>query len=564
MDNIYPYLEDININLKNELFTLDYNITDNIVTTQNILKYRIYKNISNTNSNIIYIAIILYNRSIEYVNNYLRFLLQVVDNSENIYNFVFIMDKELINILINSADKFDISSFNLQYYMRFNTLLEYFLLNSKENKTIEDQNQINYILENIQVNLKVNQVQNVIVDFYSSEKFIIKYNIDLMKGIGCKRAFINKLFSDNLEDENSKIMVLDDNITGISQFLKSCKLHIRSGNNCDPIGIDDIPILNLYKILSDQMETPNIQNKCLIIGCVKGYGLPDKCTGQLIPSISLYKLSIQKVKKIRYYYSIYFTRCSEDTLYNYQLNLNKNIYINCEYRLRYGHTDLVLNKDANDLLPKSDIFNENVGSVGLPYYYCIQYLNDFISKYNCSITTCNFSCNNQKLIDFKKNNMSKYKKYQYTLLFIYYYLYLNKSSICLNEKNIYTEILENDNMRKNFLIKYKKMSINQKIIFLEKLGFMAENNKNVNIVIKFISELPYVNIINYLNGFDVNQNIEETKNTRSKRKIDEISYSRKKQKTGGKTFKSVYQKYLHKKKYKKSNITKRFKIHSGS
>lgn len=484
--SLQPYLQDIELDLQNKFM---HSNEDSMHTGD---KVRLFKEGTTEMETTYYIAILVFNRNLLYVENYISFLRQMTEETADdfLLHFVLVADMETYNAIIEPLPSEEKMIHTGSAYRRF--LYE----------TPVDEKQIKY-------------ASNVIVDMYTTSLLNLR-GVDLLKGIGAKRAFINKLFSDNFsDDETFQIMVLDDNITGICD-LKTSGLTPRNYNSKDKgdhTGIHDIPVLNVaLQLFADSAKDID----CIVRGIIKGQGIgedkkkdsDENPTYEVSNSRAVYKMSVQKVnllKKLEIFYSIYFTRCLEDLLFLAQLSAkNENsVRLDKRYKLRFGHYIKEDNENLFKVEKKNYIKEDNedlfkvekknyepsppVKGIEMPYLFCIEYINTIFLKSRGSISLCYYFYNNIPIINFNDKDVftSKYAIYQIAIIILYFFVFLGSQKyLCntlTNEKiNHFALFASKLNIINYFKLAYKKKEKQEQIKLLQKLGDLIQKNDHVN------------------------------------------------------------------------------------
>ncbi len=215
--------------------------------------------------NIRYINIIFHNKNLLYLYKYINFILsKKVDNTKVdtkyldnlLYIFNIITDVDTFNYLVNDKNDY-----------KFECKKEY----KTFGQSIDDESQ----------NIYYNHNKNYIIDLYTSSD-------KLMRGIGYKRAYANKLFTDNfgllsafypgiketpsslpvpIDKENFSVLTIDDNISSImytqgKNRMNTPKLH---GGEDQYLPIN-ISISEILEILLEKIKD------FFMIGILKGEG----------------------------------------------------------------------------------------------------------------------------------------------------------------------------------------------------------------------------------------------------------------------------------------------------
>jgi hypothetical protein len=331
--------------------------------------------------------------------------------------------------------------------------------------------------EMINQNINIPIYNNYILDIYS-------FNNINMYGIGCKRAFINKLFTDNelvlknnfqiskekFDKNKFSIMILDDNITNIGDVnLVSSKL-----NEKDPIKWLGKKDYELYKdILSKRHQISDVcisikelyeilLSKCMTKDNIYVSGILKGIVDNM--SYNIQKLSVQKVFKLEdldIFYFPYFAYCCEDQTFN---TLAKKYCIRLDtYKLRYAYFINVDNEDTFD--PEVEInyiFDEDYypnKRGDMDYFHIIDYLWDLKNIYknnmsinfnsiNISIDIYGNSIINVKMTDVNiPSDRAMKRKAAYKLVICLLLKYMEYKELCKAHKYIYCDdILEKINI----------------------------------------------------------------------------------------------------------------------
>jgi hypothetical protein len=267
-----------------------------------------------------------------------------------------------------------------------------------------------------------------------------------MHGIGFKRAFINKLFTDNknrFKNHDLCVLNIDDNITNVVNII-DC---MREDSDCNSplrhIGArkynfeNENMCISIKDLFENMME--KIPNECYVMGIYAGEGEgdnkknDDKKFNKITNSTYIYKLSLQKIFRLsdkNLFYYPFFSRCCEDLFFNaiaseycYRLNL---------YKLRFGHFKKEGNH--NDILIKTEKYFYNNGYQDAKTYYnhILKYVIDlknlFKDKFVFNAKELEISINNKTVLTLysvingqrlELTQEHKYAKYQIVLFMLY-------------------------------------------------------------------------------------------------------------------------------------------------
>ncbi len=496
---IEPIIDsDFQITLERDCYTTSYDKpgilfdTKKFIIIKSLRKYKTpgsnslisyYKKYSkNIIEKIRYINIIFHNKNLLYLYKYINFILATkfekkVDNFLYIFNVI--TDIETFNYLEN--DKFE---YTFNYETEYKTFGQY--VNHKS------------------ANINFNHTKKYIIDLYTSSD-------ELMRGIGYKRAFVNKLFTSNFDylvhfygyvnSEEFSVLTIDDNISSVMYVGKNRRLKLPKGKDPekDEYVEQNISVSEIYEILLRKIEN------YFMVGIIKGGGTPQNAQDESIGGdCAIYKLYLQKVFKLQennIVYCPYFSRCCEDIFFNHTLFLqgnkqkgSKKIPEMClklnNYKLFFGHFK---DEDNEIIFQNENIYKTNLEiSIKMNYYETIYYLLFYYGKINIiqfaplaifGKDDALIVNNKYTLIKYKSD--SKYISYQKILFFMYvinyyYYLYLNEPSI--DFKNEIKNIFQVDNKKTEVTL---YTNIGSQIVYMYDYDFykdfLLNNNSKSNI-----------------------------------------------------------------------------------
>jgi hypothetical protein len=456
-DNILPNLTNLLLNNENNE---KYNRDNGDLYAYRLKKQLKHKKFSEIDTR--YINIIYYKKNLNYLYKYISFILNSTKTNK-LYIFNIVCDHKTYENLIN--DDYDISEYD----------------------EIDDKYISMKKIINDDINIPIKE-DNFIIDLYSCQN-------NLMYGIGFKRAFINKLFTDNrdrFDNHDLCVLNIDDNITNIVDIIdcmkknEECKkspLRQIGGNS---INIEDmcISIKKLFEIMLYK-----IPNECYIMGIYKGAGEGDSTDpddaeinfNTVSNSAAIYKLSLQKIFRLNdenLFYYPYFSRCCEDRFFN-TIALKHCYRIN-QYKLRFGH--FINTGDHNDvLLGIKVIINEKEEEIKFHYYngyknaktyynHILKYIIDLKKtlkhrfKFKEDRNSCEIIINNKQALGIKSaiynvrspdklTQTHKYAKYQ-IVLFVLYLLFKDGYRKAEENLNNYIKYQSGNSQIMSSIIKY--------------------------------------------------------------------------------------------------------------
>ena len=426
-NNIIPNLQNLLIDVDKDIY-FDNTINDTYCS-------RIFKSDDITYGNTRYITIIYYKKNMKYLYKYISYILNSQNiYPENIYIFNIICDNITYNKLLNDKESYmDSKPFTTSY------------------ETLET-----IINKDVRIEIK----NKIIIDLYS-------WKDKLMLGIGCKRAFANKLFTDRNDFNNDfSMLILDDNISSIIDREKCIKIDEKCAKNpkniryigsksdkIEKLSQMCIPIKDLYEEMLIKISK---NENCYILGILKGRAegnveINDEenneidITSEPKKSFALYKLLLIKIFKIKeknVYYYPYFSRCCEDRVYN--ALVSEHCYRLNKYKLRFAH----FNSEGDPLIDNEDHFkkekkedyeyeDEDIPSAKMYYNKILKYLIDLrkvLTDNNFKVIDftedyfSNIKINNKEIIGISKSSLcsevgrvtTKYTNYQIVIIIIYY------------------------------------------------------------------------------------------------------------------------------------------------
>jgi len=410
-DNILPDLTNLLLNNEDDEDDEKYH-RDN----GDLFSYRLKKQLQHnkfSENDTRYINIVFYKKNLNYLYKYISFILNS-SRTDNLYIFNIVCDSKTYKNLIN--DDYVISEYD----------------------DIDDKYISLKKIINDDINIPIKE-DNFIIDLYSCEN-------NLMHGIGFKRAFINKLFTDNknrFKNHDLCVLNIDDNITNVVNII-DC---MREDSDCNSplrhIGAtkynfeNENMCISIKDLFENMME--KIPNECYVMGIYAGEGEGDnkkndeKKFNKITNSTYIYKLSLQKIFRLgdkNLFYYPFFSRCCEDLFFNaiaseycYRLNL---------YKLRFGHFKKEGNH--NDILIKTEKYFYNNGYQDAKTYYnhILKYVIDlknlFKDKFVFNAKKLKISINNKTVLTLDSvingerlelTQEHKYAKYQIVLFMLY-------------------------------------------------------------------------------------------------------------------------------------------------
>lgn len=406
-DNILPDLTNLLLTIEDD----EKKIRD----IDNLHAYRLKKQLRYnkfSENDIRYINIIYYKKNLNYLYKYISFILNS-SRTDNLYIFNIVCDSKTYENLIN--DDYVISEYDDigDKYISFQKII------------------------NDDINIPIKE-DNFIIDLYSCEN-------NLMYGIGFKRAFINKLFTDNrnrFKNHDLCVLNIDDNITNIVDIIDCMKKNEKCRKSpLSHIVIKENNVENVCISMKELFEIMlyKIPNECYIMGIYKGSGERDnkkndeKKFNKITNSVAIYKLSLQKIFRLddeNLFYYPFFSRCCEDTFFN--AIASKYCYRLNQYKLRFGHFKNT--GDHNDVLIKTEKYFYNNGYEDAQTYYnhILKYIIDlknlFKDKFVFNTKELKISINNKTVLTLDSvingerlelTHEHKYAKYQIVLFMLY-------------------------------------------------------------------------------------------------------------------------------------------------
>lgn len=419
---------------------------DNEFEKENNKVYRLFKYYDDKPKQIRYINIIYYNKNLDYLYKYIKFILnsgvnELIEN--NLYIFNIICDIKTYDLL-KSEKKMSTSTMSI--------------CDSDDEYNYESFTKI----INEQINNCLKSKFNLIIDLYGC-KHRLSY------GISFKRAFGNKLLTDNitiltsnLKESSStefnettfNVLNIDDNITDITDFNKCIGCTFRTNPNSIPSNVC-VSIIDVY----DALLVISENNKNILvngIGAGSGMGADIKTNIKTFKSNKLYKLTLQKVfmlKNKNIFYYPYFSTCCEDRLFNAMAIEYCNM--NTTYKLRYGHFKKGL---GDDVFQDEHIYKYENGQVGTSKIYYNKILNflidlkyiygDMFSYEGSFHNSYSLKLNNDVIIaadpgTIQENDaQTRYGAYQ-VAIYVIYYLFGNGYELMKDNLNYYKTLAKN-------------------------------------------------------------------------------------------------------------------------
>jgi hypothetical protein len=488
-DNILPELTNLLLNNEdNEKYHRD---------NGDLYAYRLKKQLKHKKFSEIdtrYINIIYYKKNLNYLYKYISFILNSTKTNK-LYIFNIVCDHKTYENLIN--DDYVISEYD----------------------EIDDKYISMKKIINNDINIPIKE-DNFIIDLYSCQN-------NLMYGIGFKRAFINKLFTDNrdrFDNHDLCVLNIDDNITNIVDIIDCMKKNeeCRKTPPLIYIATKENNVENVCISMKELFEIMlyKIPVECYIMGIYKGSGERDMKSkdddkidfNPISNSAAIYKLSLQKIFRLndeKLFYYPYFSYCCEDTFFN-TIAL-KHCYRLNQYKLRFGH--FKEEGDHNDVLIDKTKYEYSFKNDKKMYYnhilkYMIELKNLFKNRFKF-VFDYNFQIiiNKKEVFDLIKaidkdtihpEPRNKYAKYQ-IILFVLYSLFKDGSKKVRENLNYYGNYSTLHYLPKILILSYKYC------LYL----FRLKKYKNINdsrVIQRFATELEehLNNKIDVLNKYDLN------------------------------------------------------------
>jgi hypothetical protein len=393
-DNILPNLSNLLITIEDdEQYSFD---------NGDLFSYRLKKQLQHnkfSENDRRYINIVYYKKNLNYLYKYISFILNS-STTDKLYIFNIVCDSKTYKNLI--IDNYIISDIYDNIGDKYISL----------KKIINDD-----------INIPIKE-DNFIIDLYSCEN-------NLMHGIGFKRAFINKLFTDNRDrftDPEFCVLNIDDNITNVVNIIDCMREDSYCNSPLRHIGArkynfeNENMCISIKDLFENMMK--KIPNECYVMGIYAGAGegdnkkIDDEKFNKITNSTYVYKLSLQKIFRLgdkNLFYYPFFSRCCEDLFFNaiaseycYRLNL---------YKLRFGH----FNQNNNGYQDTKTYYNHILK-------YVIDLKNLFKDKFVFNAKELEISINNKTVLTLysvingerlELTQQHKYAKYQIVLFMLY-------------------------------------------------------------------------------------------------------------------------------------------------